>query len=355
MWFTEEDASQIGRVNMAGAIAEFSAVGCCFPTGISAGPDGNIWYTLEIGDQIGRITPQGSATQFTIQNVQVLPWDIVPGPDGNLWFTELAGRAVGTITTSGAIIEYPVPGAFSGIAGIAAGSDGNLWFTENDTNQISGMTPAGVMMQTLPTGDRPLSVCVGPDGNMWYTVADGNKIGRLTIAQANTRYVISMDQGFVPPVRNAAIGDTVKWIFEGPGVHSVFDNTAQQLFASGPKSIVSYFTYVFHAAGGYSYKDGFGLGTRGGINVPVTLPASGTVGTPFQVTWAAPSMPAGFTEDLLVQVPGSANFAPWITSSAASAAYTPGAPGVYFFRARMRNIATGASSYYARPASITVL
>ena len=28
----------------------------CSPTGITAGPDGNVWFTCELADQIGRIT-----------------------------------------------------------------------------------------------------------------------------------------------------------------------------------------------------------------------------------------------------------------------------------------------------------
>ncbi len=354
LWFTEEDVAQIGRITPAGAITEFSSIGCCFPTGIAAGPDGNVWYTLEIGDQIGRITPLGQATLFQIQTVQVLPWDITAGPDGSLWFTELAGRAVGTITPAGQISEHSVPGQFSGIAGVAPGPDGNLWFTENDTHKVGGMTPTGALLQSFPTGDRPLSIALGPDGNMWFTEADANKIGKLGLAQAGTRYVLSTDFGFVPRVRNAHLGETVQWTFLGPNVHSVVDSSSLALFASGAKSIVSYFTHAFIAAGIYAFKDGFSTTSRGGINVPVRLPSSGNVGIAFPVTWASQALPAGLVEDVLIQVPGSSTFVPWTTSGATSAPFTPSAPGSYSFRARLRNPANGGSSFYSTPAVIVV-
>ncbi len=354
MWFTEEDVAQIGRITMNGAVSEFSAIGCCFPTGIAPGPDGNLWYTLEIGDQIGSSTVFGQTTQYQIQTVQVLPWDIAPGPDGNLWFTELAGRALGKITTAGVITEHPVPGPFSGIAGVAAGPDGNLWFTENDTFKVGGMTTSGVILQSFATGDRPLSITLGPDGNMWFTEADANKIGRLSLAQPGVQYMLSMDCGFVPRVRNAALGQTVQWTFLGPNVHSVVDSTPLGLYASGPKSIVSYFTHTFTAAGAYPFADSFSTTSRGGVNVPVTLPAGGNVGVGFPVTWATQALPAGMVEDVQVQVPGSNVFVPWTTSSATSAPYTPQTPGLYAFSARLRNPVNGAATLFSRQAVINV-
>ena len=39
------------------------------------------------------------------------PTGITAGPDGNLWFTELTGNNTGRITTAGVITEFPVPAA----------------------------------------------------------------------------------------------------------------------------------------------------------------------------------------------------------------------------------------------------
>lgn len=352
MWFTEEDVAKIGAISMTGVIQELASIGCCFPTGIAAGPGGKIWYTLEINDQIGLITPPSSDTQFQIQSIQVLPWDITAGPDGNMWFTELAGRAIGKITPAGVITEFPVPGPFSGIAGIATGPDGDLWITENDTHQVSRITTSGTVLQTFPTGERPLSICLGPDGNMWFTVADGNAIGRVSTAQPNVRYVLSTDAGFVPEVRTARLGTSVRWVFTGPSKHFVRDGSGLALFATALQEPVSYFDYAYAASGAYVVGDVQPF-TRGGINVPVTVPATGTAGVAFPVTWADPALPAGHVEDVLVQEPGAPDFVPWITSSASSAMYTPTVPGNYFFRGRLRNT-SGNASFYSRPSMIRV-
>lgn len=355
LWFTEEEANQIGRITPQGAITEFIPPNCCFPTGICAGADGRIWFTLEIGDQIGRVDPSGAMTMFQIQTVQVLPWDIAPGPDGALWFTELAGRAVGRITTAGQIVEHPVPGSFSGIAGVASGSDGNLWFTENDTHHVGVMDTAGNVLQTLDTtGERPLSITPGPDGNLWFTMADGNAIGRVEIAQPGEQHVLSLDAGFVPRVRTVTLGDSVQWTFLGPRVHWVDDASGLDLFDSGPRRIVSYYEHPFDYAGTFAYQDNVG-GASGAITVPVEIAGPAQVGVPFTVTWALAPAPAGIVFDVQVRTPGSSVFVDWMSGTTLqSADYVAVAPGNHRFRARLRELASGETTRYARPTPIIV-
>src|SRR4051812_44978759 len=60
------------------------------PSGIAAGPDGNLWFTEISGStgKVARINPGTSAiTEFpTAPNAGQSA--IVAGPDGNMWFTE---------------------------------------------------------------------------------------------------------------------------------------------------------------------------------------------------------------------------------------------------------------------------
>lgn len=354
LWFTEEEGNQIGRITPQGAITEFPTGTCCFPTGIGAGADGNVWFTVEIGDQIGRISPTGVTTTFQIETVQVLPWDIAPGPDGAVWFTELAGRSVGRITTAGEIEEFAIPGLFSGIAGIAAGPDGNLWFTENDTDHVGVSSPQGEVLALFDVGSRPLSITSGPDGNLWFTEADGNAIGRLTVAPAEASFVLSLDAGFAPATRRAALGSLVQWTFLGPGVHSVAEASGLELFASGPRPIVSYYAAELAAAGRYRYRDDTPPNPTGLLEVPVDLPTAGTVGVPFTVTWATEPPAGGRVFDVLLRTPTSRRFHLWMSGSQTSAAYTPGQAGVYRFRARLRDPASGAALGYSPPRAIAV-
>ena len=79
-------------------------------------------------------------TEFSVPTAGSFPSGITAGPDGNLWFAESAGNKIGRITPTGAVTEFSLP-ASSGLTGITAGPDGNLWFTESDGNTIGRITP----------------------------------------------------------------------------------------------------------------------------------------------------------------------------------------------------------------------
>ena len=337
----------MGSITIGGFVQEYPIETCCFPTGIAPGADGNVWYTVEISDQIGRVDPSGQSTHFPISDQQVLLWDIAPGPDGNLWFSELAGRAIGRIrhgVATGSFVEFPIPGDFSGIAGVSAGWDGNIWYTENDTDHVGSIDVNGTVLPKFDTGSRPLSITPGPDGNMWYTVADGNKIGRVNIATPGTGYVLSMDGGFSPRRRVVNIGDPVKWMFMGPRPHSVVDTSPLALFDSGPKTMVSYFTHTFTAASTYEYHDGLPpmllASPDRGARAP--SPEGAAVGRPFPVTWATTGAGPNMVFDVEVREPGAPGYTLWQTTTALFDNYTAASPGLYRFRARMRNTVTGA-------------
>ncbi|MFN8516575.1 MAG: hypothetical protein U0232_28360, partial [Thermomicrobiales bacterium] len=62
----------------------------------------------------GPLTPQGAAADPTIDEFPGPPpvdgpTGIVAGPDGNLWFTLRSGNKVAKITTAGEVTEYPLP------------------------------------------------------------------------------------------------------------------------------------------------------------------------------------------------------------------------------------------------------
>ena len=354
LYFTEEDVHQIGMINTDGQILQEVPIGSFgFPTGIAPGSDAKMWFTIEIGDMIGRIDGFGQIDTFPYSQNQTLPWDITPGPDGNVWFSELAGRAIGRMTTAGTTTEFPIPGDFSGIAGVAAGWDGNIWYTENDTNHVGSIDLNGTILPKYDTGERPLSITAGPDGNMWFTIADGNAIGRVNIATPGDGYVISMDGGFSPKRRIMKMGQTAHWMFVGPQAHSVRHNAGSVFFDSGPKSMVSYFSYTLDSASTYLYTDNVGGTLTGEIDVPVSLPVSGTVGVPFPVTWSLVPVPLDVVFDVEVRLPGSLDYTLWQTTTALSDNYTPATPGKYRFRARIRNLGIS-ETLYSPPALITV-
>jgi virginiamycin B lyase len=114
------------------------------PAGITPGPDGNLWFTENnnpVGStsgKIGRITPDApnTITEFhTGLSMGATPSGITAGPDGNLWFTEdnNPGGAIGRITPGApnTITEFNTGLTTTSNPGpITLGPDGNLWFVE---------------------------------------------------------------------------------------------------------------------------------------------------------------------------------------------------------------------------------
>jgi streptogramin lyase len=189
VWFTESQASKIGRITPAGSVTEFSLppplpqndASTRGPGDITLGPDGNLWFTEGFGpyDSIGMITPAGQVSEFVIPTLNSDPQSITTGPDGNLWFTERGGNKIGEINpATGAITEYAVPTPNSQPFGITAGLDGNLWFTEYSGGKIGRITPAGVITEFV-VGPQLLGITSGGDGNLWFADFSGGSIGRL--------------------------------------------------------------------------------------------------------------------------------------------------------------------------------
>jgi hypothetical protein len=97
LWFTEAQATRIGRMSPAGALTEVPLPAGNGTYGIAAGVDGNVWFTESTANRIGKITPSGAVTELDVPTPSAGPTEIVSGPDGNLWFTEFNGDRIGRI------------------------------------------------------------------------------------------------------------------------------------------------------------------------------------------------------------------------------------------------------------------
>ena len=229
LWFTETAANKIGRIDISGAVKEFSlaalhgngglqniatgpttigsvleaaplwftargAIGQITTTGtltsfvlpggasndlysIAAGPDGNMWFTDRTTVAVGRITPTGQITEFKLPNAPgaVSPGigAITAGPDGALWFIDFLNASIGRITMSGVIAEYPAPNLAGADphAGIIDGQDGAIWFGEGG-ERVGRMTASGSLME-YPAELAPAGLATGPDGNTWFIDGSG--------------------------------------------------------------------------------------------------------------------------------------------------------------------------------------
>jgi len=184
MWFTETNASRIGKITPAGVITDYATpTAASNPTGIVAGPDGNLWFTEPGVNKIGKLVASSATmTEFLIPTANSGPQAITSGPDGNLWFTESNASKIGKITTGGTVTEYPVTTGLSLPYDITTGPDGNLWFTEQSANKIGFITTSGVVTEfsTQSSGGSPQGIVAGPDGNLWFAESGADMIGQIS-------------------------------------------------------------------------------------------------------------------------------------------------------------------------------
>jgi len=152
IWFSEFKASKIGRMTMAGEVTEFDLPRPdAGPGDITAGADGSMWF-VELagrvdgiatdGNRIGRITMAGEIAEFPIPS-NGTPINIAVGPDRNIWFTKRG--LLGRVRPDGTITEFQLASATAGATGLTAGSDrqppdrlsNRLWFAESAANRIA--------------------------------------------------------------------------------------------------------------------------------------------------------------------------------------------------------------------------
>src|SRR4051812_39068950 len=117
VWVAEASASRIARVTPGGTVTEFTLPAGREPLDItSAG--GLVWFTERLGDRIGRLNPsagsdagiQGSIAEFAVAGGGSQPTGIAAGPDGNVWFTENGGGQNRPVAPGGGVQEVPLPG-----------------------------------------------------------------------------------------------------------------------------------------------------------------------------------------------------------------------------------------------------
>lgn len=204
LWFTELNASKIGRITTAGSVTEYPLSYDSEPAGIATGPDGNLWFTEGVANKIGRLNPTtGAITEFALP-INSDPGSIASGYNGyepSLWFLEPGTNILGNITTSGSITQYSIDTTNSGLGEITAGVSG-VWFTESRANKIAHLFMEKVCRRfcflqpqvqeySIPApGGDPTGITLGADGNVWFTEPLNNDIGSLTPAGVITQYSV---------------------------------------------------------------------------------------------------------------------------------------------------------------------
>jgi streptogramin lyase len=188
LWFTEGSGDKLGVMGpRGGPIAEIGPLAGGLAA-LTVGPDGNIWFAEGANDSIAVISPTGTSGSVQEFPVAGKPTAITTGPDGNIWFafgpySELGNGTndVGSISPTGGAqsVRYYSTGG-TDIDALAAGPDGRVWFTDFGRGTIGAITPGSTSIDSISTltiGSQPSAITTGPDGNIWFTEFGASKIG----------------------------------------------------------------------------------------------------------------------------------------------------------------------------------
>jgi len=229
IWFTESASSNIGCITMDGQVTEYPIpTANSGPQAIAVGPDGNLWFTESVANQIGRIdrSPMSGACP-TIPKIAEFPTSIEGGApfgitagEGVLYFAELEGNAIGVIQTSGSVAALQTQIPTSAPENVAVDAAGNIWFAGRG-GLIGRVSPDGGVFTVstfpvlMPVAGDNYAMTIGPDSNLWFTEQLGNLVARMgedgAVLDYPLKNLASQPNGIAPGP------DGNLWITEGAG------------------------------------------------------------------------------------------------------------------------------------------
>jgi len=210
VWFTEQVAMQIGRVDKDGKITEFPLPKTgSWPRWITAGKDGFVWFARgadlddgikldnpDNGDSLGYIDPKDTTVirEFPVAPRSELITNLIVGPDKFLWFGE-ALRIGKMQPSSGQVTWYklPVPPYLdaNNVIGLTVGRDNRVYFTggyaDNKIGSLDGngtfYNPAEIPTRwadNIVTGSTlPMNIITASDGTLWFVEYAASQLGHF--------------------------------------------------------------------------------------------------------------------------------------------------------------------------------
>jgi len=237
LWFAEQDAYKLGRMDLAGNISEFpipasmgeapygpfmlsaaradelwlvqkglpleSVVGVADPSGtvslvkdmgyngidgIAADPTGGTWAIYGDGEGIGHL--DSPTSEDYLEPLRYFQGKVAAAPDGSAWVAD--GYAViKRVSPDGHIVNFPVPSSGGSRFSALTHSGGRIWyskfspgtmFTSAYGGAIGALTPQGqVTSYPMPVEDLvPVGLTPAADGGVWFVTGFGTGIGHLS-------------------------------------------------------------------------------------------------------------------------------------------------------------------------------
>jgi virginiamycin B lyase len=225
LWFTEQEANKLGRLDPAtGTIRDFPLkTPHSGPHGLVADGDGNIWYTGNYAALIGKLDPRtGEVTEFALPAESARdPHSLAFDGRGTLWFTVQGGNAVGRFDPRTGNVEVkavPTPHALP--YGIVVNNHGVPIFCEFGANHLGEIDPKSLAIteHKLPEGARPRRLAIAADDRVYYSDFARGYLARFDPATGEVKEWASPGGSGSQPYGIAITRDGMVWYSEA-GVH----------------------------------------------------------------------------------------------------------------------------------------
>lgn len=287
-------------VGQAATIATFSIpTADSGPTSLVAGPGGDLYFGEQNAYKVGRVDMSGNIAEFPVPNHASGVSDAGPAhltsSGGYIWLLTDVGETGYRMDTSGNLDRFTWDGSFG--IGLGPADNGGVWLFDNDATdhdgnpiQVQQIGPTGTLttFKTDEINQVFAPMALAPDGSEWYSESAGNSdyLNNITDAGAQNKLPIPItDNDLTYDVTSIAYGsDGTLWFTEHEPYDSLFPvggavgmlapgtNTPQIVWSVpsnqdvGPSSLtagpdgVMYFSYV----GGEGSASGLGEITADG-------------------------------------------------------------------------------------------
>jgi virginiamycin B lyase len=186
LWFTEQMANQIGRLDpKTGEFKEYPLkVTNSGPHGLVSDRDGDIWFTANFAGYIGRLDPKTGGVKEYRMPVEKAddPHTAVFDANGTLWFTLQGANMVGRLDPQTGKIELQdVPTENALPYGMQVDSKGVPFFCELGTNKIASIDPKTMAIRdfVLPQAVRPRRLAIDAQDRVYFSDFKSGHLGRL--------------------------------------------------------------------------------------------------------------------------------------------------------------------------------
>jgi streptogramin lyase len=208
LWFTEMP-DKIGKISTSGVITLYTLPTSQFPDGITVGGDGNIWFVNEVAPLLGKINTAGTVTEYPgCSGITDSGSTIAAGPDGKLYATILNNTAIMQFTLSGACKRLAFQTRYTEPGAIVAGPDGNLWFTGYP---IHGNIPKiGVYIDRVLSATPATLTFTSPGQTELVSISEANYTGTWTASSSDPTIatVTTTSKSNVFQVTSVGVGST---------------------------------------------------------------------------------------------------------------------------------------------------